>query len=127
MVDNNLSITKEDSIIEDFEERNDELDYLIGDPYMLTTIDNPFNPFTQYDDWYAFDVRNGYNSCAYLARIVKSSEELNDKDEFLAVQQAINDIVRLNVLGIYTKVKKESFVNRSEIVAFPTVSVTTEV
>ena len=30
--------------------------------YMLTTIDNPFNPFTNFDDWYAFDTSKGYNT-----------------------------------------------------------------
>jgi hypothetical protein len=39
---------------------------------MLTTEDNPFDPFTQFDEWYAFDVEKEYYTCAYLARIAKS-------------------------------------------------------
>jgi len=36
---------------------------------MLTTIDNPFNPFTQFDEWKDFDETQGYYTCPYLARI----------------------------------------------------------
>lgn len=71
---------------------------------MLTTIDNPFDPFTHFDEWKAFDEAKGYSSCAYLARIVKSSDELSEADEALAIEQAIDEIVRLNLLGIYRKV-----------------------
>jgi hypothetical protein len=71
---------------------------------MLTTIDNPFDPFTHFDEWKAFDEVKGYNSCSYLARIVKSSDELSEADEALAIEQAIDEIVKLNVLGIYKKV-----------------------
>lgn len=74
---------------------------------MLTTIDNPFDPFTQFEDWYAFDVEKGYNTCAYLARIAKTSDELSPQDEELAIQLAIDEIVKLNILGIYKKKYKE--------------------
>lgn len=76
---------------------------------MLTTIDNPFNPFTQFDEWFAFDEAKGYHSCSYLARIVKTSDELSEADESLAIETAIDEIVKLNILGIYKKVTKEDF------------------
>lgn len=75
---------------------------------MLTTTDNPFNPFTQFDDWYAFDEAMGYHSCAYLARIAKTSDELSQQDEENAIESAIDEIVSLNVLGIYKKVLKDN-------------------
>lgn len=71
---------------------------------MLTTIDNPFDPFTQFDEWKVFDEAKGYYTCSYLARIVKTSDELSDTEEALAIEQAIDEIVKLNVLGIYRKV-----------------------
>jgi len=71
---------------------------------MLTTIDNPFNPFTQYNEWLAWDEQHGYYTNEYLARIVKTSDELSEVDEALAINQAIDEIVKLNVLGIYRKV-----------------------
>jgi hypothetical protein len=74
---------------------------------MLTTTDNPFNPFEQYDDWQFYDEQQGYYTCAYLARIVRTSDELSDVDEMQAIDQAIDEILKLNVLGIYTKVTKQ--------------------
>ena len=52
---------------------------------MLTTIDNPFNPFKDFDSWFLFDVEKGYNSCAYLARIAKTSNEFTEQ-EWEAIQ-----------------------------------------
>ena len=75
--------------------------------YMLTTIDNPFNPFTNYDEWYAFDTQMHYNTCAYLARITKSSDELSDIDQELAIDQAMNEIVNINLTGKYLKVTRD--------------------
>ena len=71
---------------------------------MLTTTDNPFDPFTQFDEWYAFDVDHGYNTCAYLARIARSSNELSEDEEDRVVEQAVDEILEFNLLGIYKKV-----------------------
>ena len=72
---------------------------------MLTTVDNPYDPFTQFDDWLSFDRSKGYFTNEYLARIAKTSDELSETDEQLAIQTAINEIVRLNILGIYKKAR----------------------
>lgn len=76
---------------------------------MLTTIDNPFNPFTQYDQWFAYDREKGYDTPNYLARIAKVSDDLSDEEEALAIEQAIDEIVLMNVLGIYIKVSPDNF------------------
>ena len=47
---------------------------------MLTTVDNPYNPFTQWDAWFRFDRDQGYNSCGYLARIVHTSDSLSEEE-----------------------------------------------
>lgn len=73
--------------------------------HMLTTIDNPYNPFEDFDAWRAFDERSGYHTMAYLARVVKSSHELSDADQSLAIELAIDEIVRENILGVYRKVE----------------------
>ena len=43
----------------------------------LTTFDNPFDPFERFSDWFWFDVGKGYNTCSYLARIAKTSEQFS--------------------------------------------------
>lgn len=74
------------------------------DLYMLTTTDNPFDPVTQYDEWFAWDMAH-YNTNALLARVVRTSPELSDADQELAIQLAIDEIVQENVSGVHTKVK----------------------
>jgi hypothetical protein len=74
---------------------------------MLTTIDNPHSPFKDYASWYSFDVSKGYNTCAYLARIAASSDELSEVDEALAIDHAMNEIVDLNISGFYLKVSED--------------------
>jgi hypothetical protein len=74
---------------------------------MLTTKDNPYDPFTEYDHWYAFDADQGYNTPSYLARIVRTSEEMSEADQLEAIAQGIDEILEENVLGIYQKVVKE--------------------
>lgn len=74
---------------------------------MLTTKDNPYNPFEDYDNWYAFDFQMGYHTPEYLARVVVTSDELSEEDQSLAIEEAIDSIVTMNILGIYKKVTKE--------------------
>ena len=69
----------------------------------LTTIDNPFNPNTQWDDWLRYDEDHGYYTTSYLARIAKTSDELSSADYLDAVEQAVDEICELNLLGLYTK------------------------
>lgn len=70
---------------------------------MLTTIDNPYDPFTQYDDWYGYDESKGYHTCAYLARVTRTSNELSEADYNAAIDEAIDDIIKHDALGIYIK------------------------
>ena len=60
---------------------------------MLTTIDNPYNPFTQFDRWYVFDCQMGYDTCAILARISRNSDELSEADQEIAIEEAINEML----------------------------------
>ena len=75
--------------------------------YMLTTLDNPFNPFTNFDEWYEYDESAGYHTTSYLARIVQTSDELSDADQDVAIDNAILEIVTENILGIYIRVTED--------------------
>lgn len=72
--------------------------------YMLTTFDNPFSPFTEFDAWFQWDISHGYNTAALLARITQSSHELSEPDQRIAIQNAIDEIVAENVTGMFRKV-----------------------
>ena len=73
------------------------------DEYMLTTIDNPYNPFTHWDEWYTYDEASGYHTSGLLARVAITSDELSETDQNLSISYAIDEIIKENILGIYTK------------------------
>jgi hypothetical protein len=102
MGDNNMNDRKIDNKIDS------KIDGIIDVPhrpdYMLTTVDNPYNPFTQWDEWYSWDADAGYHTPGLLARIVKTSDELSDADQHLAIQQAIDEIISENVFGVHRKI-----------------------
>ena len=74
---------------------------------MLTTFDNPFNPFDQFEEWFLFDVEKGYNSCGKIARIANFSEDMSDKEYLEETERAIDAIILYDPLNIYKKLKKE--------------------
>ena len=74
---------------------------------MLTTTDNPYNPFDDFDAWYGFDLAHGYDSCAYLARSCYSSPSLGEIEEIQTQNAAIDQIVRLNATGVWKAVERE--------------------
>lgn len=74
----------------------------------VTTTDNPYNYFTQFDDWFAFDTQKGYNTCAYVARIAMVSNEMSEAEYRQGVNDAAKEIVRLNLTGNYTLVENKS-------------------
>lgn len=74
--------------------------------YMLTTFDNPFDPFDRFEDWYNFDERQGYHTCSYLGRIAHISDEMSDEEASREMNRAIDEILKNDFAGIYKKVKR---------------------
>ena len=72
----------------------------------LTTRDNPYDPFEQFVPWFMYDVEKGYNSCGYLARIANTSDLLSDEENDIEVERAIDEIIRIDPINIYQKIKK---------------------
>lgn len=71
---------------------------------MLTTKDNPFNPFEDFRSWFQFDVEKGYNSCSYFDRIAHFEDDMNQNEIDIETERAIDEIVSTNPIGIYIKV-----------------------
>lgn len=72
--------------------------------YMLTTNDNPFDPFNQFDSWLMYDVDNGYNSCGLLDRVARTSDSLTEGENEAEIERAIDEIIKYDPLNIYKKV-----------------------
>ena len=73
---------------------------------MLTTFDNPYNPFDEFTSWFMFDEEKGYHSCAYLGRIAKTSDQLSDEENAQEIERAIDEIIKYDFQNIYKKVKR---------------------
>lgn len=74
---------------------------------MLTTLDNPWDPFTRFDDWYAFDEASGYHTCGLVDRFAISSDELSESDQESAIEEAMREIISINPTGNYVLVRPE--------------------
>lgn len=68
---------------------------------MLTTLDNPYSPYTQFQEWDRYDRQMGYNTLAYQARVTVWSDDLSEGEQNRAISEAISEILDLNILGIY--------------------------
>ena len=74
----------------------------------LTTFDNPYDPFEQFDSWFLYDVEKGYNTCSYLGRIAKTSDDLSYEENCKEIERAIDEILHYDFMGLYKKVRRES-------------------
>lgn len=68
---------------------------------MLTTIDNPYNPITDYHKWLAWDHDNGYHTQEYLARVADVDSDMDDQEVELRLEQAVQSILDNDILGVY--------------------------
>lgn len=69
----------------------------------LTTFDNPYDPFDDFSQWFVYDSLKGYNSCAYLARIARTSDAFSEQENDEIIEKAIDEIVLNDIFNIYTK------------------------
>ena len=75
---------------------------------MLTTFDNPFDPFDEFIPWFMYDIEQGYYTCSRLARIARSSEEFSVEEDKEETERAIDEIIEHDFLNIYKKVIREN-------------------
>lgn len=67
----------------------------------LTTSDNPYDPFEEFSDWYAFDERHGYGTCSYLARTAFTSDSLSDAENARLMEDAIDTLILCTPIASY--------------------------
>ena len=76
--------------------------------YMLTTFDNPYDPFEQFTEWFMFDIEKGYNTCSYIARIAQFSDDMTQKEIEEENERAIDEIIKYDFMNIYKKVGRNT-------------------
>lgn len=72
----------------------------------LTTEDNPYDPYEQFEQWFAYDTAKGYNSCGLLERVANTSDELSPEDNRIEINNAVNEIVLNDSTGLFKRVVK---------------------
>lgn len=73
----------------------------------LTTNDNPYDPFTQFDDWFLYDVEKGYDSCSRLMRIANIEDSFSELENNIEIERAIDQILKYDFTDTYKKVSRE--------------------
>ena len=75
---------------------------------MLTTYDNPYSPFDQFDLWQLYDIEMGYNTCQLLGRIIVLEPDMTEKEREEAYDRAVDEIIKYDDLGIYVRANENS-------------------
>lgn len=79
---------------------------MMNGEFALTTIDNPYDPFEQFESWFLFDTEKGYNSCSYLARIAQTKDNMTENEKNIETERAIDEIIKYDFTHMRKKVRR---------------------
>lgn len=71
----------------------------------LTTFDNPYSPYEQFEQWYQYDMDHGYNSSGLLMRLAETSSQFTDNENAYEIERAIDRIIAVDPTNNYKKLK----------------------
>lgn len=75
--------------------------------FALTTFDNPFNPFDDFNQWLSFDKDHGYDSSEKVMRLANLTDDMTDIEENLEIERVIDRLIALDFQNIYKKVSQD--------------------
>ena len=82
----------------------------------LTTFDNPYNPFDQFNEWYLLEVEKGYNTCSHMARLANLTDDMTQKEIDEENERVIDKLIEYDFMNIYKKVWRNTQNNKEETV-----------
>lgn len=71
----------------------------------ITTHDNPYDYFKQFDQWYNFDRQKGYFTPEYVARLARLAPDLSEEEEQIEMENTFDKIIEWNG-NFYKKIYK---------------------
>lgn len=77
---------------------------------LLTTVDNPINPFVDFDAWHSEDLRLGHDTCGLIARLYVDYPDMSEYEQVVEYARVIREVFRIDVLNEYTLAIKPSWV-----------------
>lgn len=75
--------------------------------FKLTTVDNPYSPFEDFEAWLAEDLAMGYDTLGLIARLSVPPGDYDPDYEYSVSAR----IVELNLSGSHVMVTKEDYIN----------------
>lgn len=81
---------------------NDELEREVN----ITTIDNPYDPITDFDHWNQFDVEKGYYTSSKLGRLTHLRQDMSSKEEQDEIERGIDRLIEIDPFDIYIKIDR---------------------
>lgn len=87
----------------------------MGNECMLSTVDNPYNPFEDFTLWLMFDKEKGYDCCEKVARIAQLSDDMSEKEINEETDRAIDEIIKNDFMNVYKKVRMQDSTQEEEI------------
>lgn len=66
---------------------------------MITTVDNPYNPFTQRDQWLVYDHAQGYHTNERLASITYLSDVLSEEEVLNEIESSIDELIKFGAIN----------------------------
>ena len=73
----------------------------------VTTVDNPFNPFDDFNSWFMFDIEKGYYTSNKLGRLTHLRDDMSEQEENEEVERAVDELIKIDPLDLYIKVTRE--------------------
>ena len=80
---------------------------------LLTTVDNEWDPFDNFAEWYSRDLQlareqDRRSASGYLAIIMANSDDVSDNEFNQVMNDAIDEIVELDLSGTFKKVTRKT-------------------
>jgi DNA-binding SARP family transcriptional activator len=72
----------------------------------ITTVDNPFDPFDDFDHWFQFDTEKGYYTSSKLARLTNLRNDMSEAEEAKEIERAIDRLIEIDPFDMYIKVTR---------------------
>ena len=83
----------------------------MANEFMLSTIDNPYDPFEQFTLWHLFDKEKGYDSCERLMRLVDIHEDMTPQELDAATDEAMDKLIEEDIMNVFVKVRPRNTSN----------------
>lgn len=80
---------------------------------MLTTVDNPYDPYEDFSNWFNYDTLHGYNTSGLVDRIAITSEDFSESLQDADVELALVEWLEL-VGDDFYKIVYESSTSSSD-------------